>query len=88
MKGSGPQRSTRRSEREHCDLRWHPQAQRKSKRAQPRIHIQESPFLRACRRLPRAGGVVGPNGRRYSPTAKGVMRLAGLHWRFPSCKRI
>ena len=41
----------RRPEREHRDLRWHPQAQGESKRAQTRIDIQESVCLRACPRL-------------------------------------
>ena len=31
---------------------------------------------------------VGPHGRRYRPAANGVMRLAALHWRFPSFTRI
>src|SRR5438132_5543693 len=50
-----PQRSPRRPQREHRNLRWHTQAQGESERAQPWIHIQESAFLRACRRLLASG---------------------------------
>jgi hypothetical protein len=41
----------RRPQREHCDLRWNPQAHRESERAQPPIHVQEGQFARACRSL-------------------------------------
>src|SRR2546425_4454758 len=38
-------------QREHRDLRGHPQAEGESKRAQPRIHIQESALPGGGRRL-------------------------------------
>src|SRR5712691_12893122 len=57
--GSCPQRSPRRPEREHRDLRWNPQAQGECERAQTAIHIQEGGWWRARRNFIGCGVPLG-----------------------------